>query len=144
MLKPTQCKHALGIYMALTVWLQMPSSPEAHTVPRGRTPYPTRHVEQPIKAPPLLSVFSWQDEKTNKQPQKNYTEMQNLINAPLSWAPSTADKFVNPNHTISVDGGLLTNATRQDSSTSLRSSSMYIPVSSLSFRPSQEGKQAMP
>ncbi len=48
------------------VWLQMPSSSAAHTVPRQRTPYPTRHVEQPIKATPLLSVFSWQDEK-NKQ-----------------------------------------------------------------------------
>jgi transposase InsO family protein len=45
--------------------------------------------------------------KTNKQPQKNYTEMQNLINAPLTWTPSTADKFVNPNHTISVDWGIV-------------------------------------
>ncbi len=34
--------------------------------------------------------------------------MSNLLtNSPLSWTPSTADKFVNPNHTISVDWGII-------------------------------------
>ncbi len=30
-----------------------------------------------------------------------------LTNSPLSWTPSTADKFVNPNHTVSVDWGII-------------------------------------
>ena len=30
-----------------------------------------------------------------------------LTNCPLSWTPSTADKFVNPNHTVSVDWGII-------------------------------------
>ena len=46
--------------------------------------------------------------KTNKQPHKNFTEVNNLItNAPLSWTPSTADKAVNPNHTVSLDWGIV-------------------------------------
>jgi hypothetical protein len=46
--------------------------------------------------------------KMNKQPNKNYTEMSNLLtNSPLSWTPSTADKFVNPIHTVSVDWGII-------------------------------------
>ncbi len=35
--------------------------------------------------------------------------MSNLLtNSPLSWTPSTADKCVNPNHTVSVDWGIIT------------------------------------
>ena len=46
--------------------------------------------------------------KTVKQPHKNYTEANNLVtNAPLSWTPSTSTKFVNPNHTVSVDWGIV-------------------------------------
>jgi len=45
--------------------------------------------------------------KLNRHPTKPYTDITNLVsstnNSPLSWSPSTADKIVSPNHTISVD-----------------------------------------
>jgi hypothetical protein len=56
---------------------------------------------------PCSACLAGKMRKTNKQPHKNYTEMKNLINAPLSWTPSTADKFVNLNRTISVDWGIV-------------------------------------
>jgi hypothetical protein len=47
--------------------------------------------------------------KTNKPSSKNLTEVSNLIlnNSPLTWSPSTADKFVNPNDIVSVDWGIV-------------------------------------
>ncbi len=53
---------------------------------------------------PCSACLAKKMRKTNKQPHKNFTEVNNLItNAPLSWTPSTADKAVNPNHTVSLD-----------------------------------------
>ncbi len=47
--------------------------------------------------------------KTNKPSSKNFTEVSNLVlnNSPLTWSPSTADKVVNPNDTVSVDWGII-------------------------------------
>ena len=57
---------------------------------------------------PCSACLAGKMRKANKQPCKNYTEMLNLLtNCPLSWTPSTADKFVNPNHTVSVDWGII-------------------------------------
>ena len=57
---------------------------------------------------PCSACLAGKMRKTNKQPTKNYTEISNLLtNSPLSWTPSTADKFVNPNHTVSVDWGII-------------------------------------
>jgi hypothetical protein len=45
--------------------------------------------------------------KNKRPPTKPFTDIENfatnLHNAPLSWTPSTADKRVNPNYSISVD-----------------------------------------
>ena len=57
---------------------------------------------------PCSACLAGKMRKTNKQPNKNYTELSNLLtNSPLSWTPSTADKFVNPNHTVSIDWGII-------------------------------------
>ncbi len=47
--------------------------------------------------------------KTNKPSAENFTEVSNLVlnNSPLTWSPSTADKVVNPNDTVSVDWGIV-------------------------------------
>jgi hypothetical protein len=51
--------------------------------------------------------------KLNHPPAKNFTEVSNLttittnINAPLSWTPSTENKLVTHNKTISVDWGII-------------------------------------
>jgi hypothetical protein len=48
--------------------------------------------------------------KTNRPSSKNFTDVSNLVlknNSPLTWSPSTADKIVNPNDTISVDWGIV-------------------------------------
>jgi hypothetical protein len=47
--------------------------------------------------------------KTNRPSSKNFTDVTNLVlnNSPLTWSPSTADKIVNPNDTISVDWGIV-------------------------------------
>jgi hypothetical protein len=51
--------------------------------------------------------------KLNHPPAKNFTEVNNLttvtrtINAPLSWTPSTANKLVTHNETISIDWGII-------------------------------------
>jgi hypothetical protein len=43
--------------------------------------------------------------KTNKPSSKNFTDVSNLVlnNSPLTGSPSTADKVVNSNDTVSVD-----------------------------------------
>ena len=57
---------------------------------------------------PCSACLAGKMRKTNKQPHKNYTEINNLVtNAPLSWTPSTADKIVNPNLTVSLDWGIV-------------------------------------
>ena len=57
---------------------------------------------------PCSACLAGKMRKTVKQPHKNYTEVNNLLtNAPLSWTPSTSNKFVNPNHTVSVDWGIV-------------------------------------
>jgi hypothetical protein len=57
---------------------------------------------------PCSACLAGKMRKTVKQPHKNYTEVNNLVtNAPLSWTPSTSNKFVNPNHTVSVDWGIV-------------------------------------
>jgi hypothetical protein len=49
--------------------------------------------------------------KSKRPPTKSFTDIENfstcLQNVPLSWTPSTADKQVNPNYTISVDWGII-------------------------------------
>ncbi len=49
--------------------------------------------------------------KLNRPPTKNFTEATNLTssitNSPVTWRPSTAEKRVNPNDTISVDWGIV-------------------------------------
>jgi hypothetical protein len=51
--------------------------------------------------------------KLNHPPTKNFTDISNLttetsiINAPLSWTPSTEHKLVNHNETVSLDWGII-------------------------------------
>ena len=60
---------------------------------------------------PCSACLAGKMRKLNHPPNKNFTDIINLttsvINAPLSWTPSTADKFVNPNDRISLDWGIV-------------------------------------
>jgi hypothetical protein len=60
---------------------------------------------------PCSACLAGKMRKLNRHPTKPYTDITNLVsstnNSPLSWSPSTADKIVSPNHTISVDWGII-------------------------------------
>jgi hypothetical protein len=61
------------------------------------------------KLTPCSACLAGKMRKTNKPSTKNFTEISNLVlnNSPLTWSPSTADKVVNPNDTVSVDWGIV-------------------------------------
>jgi hypothetical protein len=62
--------------------------------------------------------------KTNRPSSKNFTDVANLVltNLPLTWSPSTADKIVNPNDTVSVDWGIVNKKAKPNVKTCLHSS----------------------
>ncbi len=61
------------------------------------------------KLTPCSACLAGKMRKTNRPSSKNFTDITNLVlnNSPLAWSPSTADKIVNPNDTISVDWGIV-------------------------------------
>ena len=61
------------------------------------------------KLTPCSACLAGKMRKTNRPSSKNFTDVTNLVlnNSPLTWSPSTADKIVNPNDTISVDWGIV-------------------------------------
>jgi hypothetical protein len=53
---------------------------------------------------PCSACLAGKMRKLNHPPTKSFTDIANL---PLSWTPSTANKFVNPNDRISLDWGII-------------------------------------
>ncbi len=60
---------------------------------------------------PCSACLAGKLRKTRDQPDKNYTDIENLnntiANLPLSWTASTADKNFTPNRTVSIDWGII-------------------------------------
>ena len=60
---------------------------------------------------PCSACLAGKMRKLNRHPVRPYTDVTNLVsstnNSPLTWTPSTADKVVSPNHTVSVDWGII-------------------------------------
>ena len=67
------------------------------------------------KLTPCSACLAGKMRKTNRPSSKNFTEVSNLVlnNSPLTWSPSTADKVVNSNDTVSVDWGIVNKKQKQ-------------------------------
>ena len=65
---------------------------------------------------PCSACLAGKLRKNRGQPDKNYTDIENLNNTlsnlPLSWTASTADKNVTPNRTVSIDWGIINKKTQ--------------------------------
>jgi hypothetical protein len=65
---------------------------------------------------PCSACLAGKLRKNRGQPDKNYTDIENLnntlVNLPLSWTASTADKNVTPNRTVSIDWGIINKKTQ--------------------------------
>ncbi len=65
------------------------------------------------KLTPCSACLAEKMRKLNHPPTKSFTDVSNLttatsnINAPLSWTPSTENKLVNHNETVSFDWGII-------------------------------------
>ena len=94
--------------MAPTLWMQMHTGPKEHTASRQWATHTTRYPKRIGQTYSMLCLPSWKDEEDKQAIVKEF-----YGSLKFTWSPSTADKVVNSNDTVSVDWGIVNKRQKQ-------------------------------